>query len=205
MSTAPSETTTRLLAQVRAGNRDAFDRLLAIVYAELRKIAAGYLRHERVDHTLQPTALVHEVFLRLAGQPTAQWHNRAHFVGVAAQLMRLVLLDHARARRADKRGGGALKVSLDVALTSARERDIDLLALDEALRRLEGVDARLCRVIELRYFGGLANREIGEALGISRATVDRELAAATAWLRREMGPPAPPDPKAAAARGSGRE
>jgi RNA polymerase sigma factor (TIGR02999 family) len=176
---------TRLLVRLRAGDRSALDALLPLVYAELRKVAAGYLRNERAGHTLQPTALVHEAYLHLAGLHSIDWQNRAHFVGVAARLMRRVLVDHARARRAAKREGVLERVTLDEAL-AAGEADVDLIALDEALDRLESFDPRLCRVVELRYFGGLTNQEISEALGISTATVDRDRVAATAWLRKEL-------------------
>jgi RNA polymerase sigma factor (TIGR02999 family) len=162
------------------------DRLLPTVYDELRRIAAGYLRHERPNHTLEPTALVHEAFMRLVDQQDMEWQNRAHFLGVAAQAMRRVLIDHARARRADKRDGRLERVTLDEAIAAADVKHVDLIALNDALERLEALDPRLCRVVELRFFAGLSNKEAAEVLGVSVATVDRDRATATAWLRREL-------------------
>ena len=183
---ASSDSVTRLLVDVRLGRRDALDRLLPLVHDELHRIAAGYMRRERADHTLQPTALVNEAYLRLVDQRDVEWRDRAHFLGVAAQLMRMILVDHARARRAAKRAGGAERVSLDDTVIVVGERDVDLLALDEALGRLAALDPRLCRVVELRYFGGLTTRETAEVLGVSTATVEREWATARGWLRREL-------------------
>jgi RNA polymerase sigma factor (TIGR02999 family) len=183
---ASSDSVTRLLVDVRLGRRDALDRLLPLVHDELHRIAAGYMRRERADHTLQPTALVNEAYLRLVDQRDVEWRDRAHFLGVAAQLMRMILVDHARARRAAKRAGGAERVPLDETVLVGGERDIDLLALDEALGRLAAFDAGLCRVVELRYFGGLTTRETAEVLGVSPATVEREWATARGWLRREL-------------------
>jgi RNA polymerase sigma factor (TIGR02999 family) len=184
--TASPDSVTQLLADMRLGRRDALDRLVPIVYDELHRIATRYLRGERDDHTLQPTALVNEAYLRLVGQREIEWQNRAHFVGVAARLMRMILVDHARAHRAGKRYGGALKVPVDEALAVAFERDVDLVALDEALERLAAFDPDLCRLVELRYFGGLTTKETAEALGVSTATVEREWATARGWLRREL-------------------
>jgi RNA polymerase sigma factor (TIGR02999 family) len=183
---ASSDSVTRLLVDVRLGRRDALDRLLPLVHDELHRIAAGYMRRERADHTLQPPALVNEAYLRLVDQRDVEWRDRAHFLGVAAQLMRMILVDHARARRAAKRAGGAERVPLDETVLVGGERDVDLLALDEALARLAAFDAGLCRVVELRYFGGLTTREAAEVLGISTATVEREWATARGWLRREL-------------------
>jgi RNA polymerase sigma factor (TIGR02999 family) len=182
-----SDSVTQLLVDVRLGRRDALDRLLPVVHAELHRIAAGYMRRERADHTLQPTALVNEAYLRLVDQRDVEWRDRAHFLGVAAQLMRLILVDHARARRAAKRAGGAERVALDDAVVAVGERDVDLVALDEALGRLTELDSRLSKVVELRYFGGLTTREVAEVLGVSTATVEREWATARGWLRRELG------------------
>ena len=182
---ASSDSVTRLLVDVRLGRRDALDRLLPLVHDELHRIAAGYMRRERADHTLQPTALVNEAYLRLVDQRDVEWRDRAHFLGVAAQLMRMILVDHARARRAAKRAGGE-RVPLDETVLVGGERDVDLLALDEALERLAALDPRLGRVVELRYFGGLTTREAAEVLGISTATVEREWATARGWLRREL-------------------
>jgi RNA polymerase sigma-70 factor (ECF subfamily) len=183
---ASSDSVTRLLADVRLGRREAVDRLLPVVHDELRRIAGSYMRRERADHTLQPSALVNEAYLRLVDQRDVEWRDRAHFVGVAARLMRMILVDYARARRATKRAGGAERVPLDETVVTAGERDVDLLALDEALARLAEMDPRLGHVVELRYFGGLTTRETAEALGVSTATVEREWATARGWLRREL-------------------
>jgi RNA polymerase sigma factor (TIGR02999 family) len=185
----PQDEVTGLLLEVRAGKREALDRLLDVVYKELRKLAASYLRRERGDHTLQPTALVNEAFLRLVNQHDVQWQNRAHFYGIAAQVMRRVLVDYARARRAEKREGRLERVTLDPGMAGAAGgRTVDLLDLDAALEKLETFDPRLCKVVELRYLAGLTNKEVAEVLGVSVATVDRERVLATAWLRRELKP-----------------
>jgi RNA polymerase sigma factor (TIGR02999 family) len=184
---ASAESVTDLLADLRRGRRDALDRLLPIVHDELRRIAAAYLRRERPDHTLQPTALVNEAYLRLVDQRDHDWQDKAHFLGVAAHLMRIILVDYARARRAEKRAGDLARVPLEDAVLAAYERDVDLVALDEALGRLAAMDPRLGRIVELRYFGGLTTRETAEVLGLSTATIEREWAAARGWLRRELG------------------
>ncbi len=180
-----SDTVTRLVERHRAGDAAALDELLGVVYGELRRLAAWQMRVERDGHTLQPTALVHEAYLRLAGEDP-RWENRAHFFAVAAQVMRHVLVDHARARKADKRGGAATHVVLDEALDVATSQDVDVLALHEALERLASVDPQLARVVELRYFGGLTVPEVAEVVGVSRATVEREWVTARAWLRKEL-------------------
>jgi len=167
------------------GDLQARDDVLPLVYRELRRRAAGYLRQERADHTLQPTALVHEAYLRLIGQDRMAWQNRAQFLGVAAQMMRRILVDHARSRRATKRPG-ALKVVLDDRIGATRPRDFDLLALDEALDDLATFDPQLGRIVELRYFGGLSETEVAEVLSMSRSTVTREWQTARAWLYRRM-------------------
>jgi len=169
------------------GDREAADRLMKLVYGELRKLAASYLRHQRSDHTLQPTALVHEAYLKLIDVSQIDWQDRAHFFAVAAQTMRHILVDHARAVLADKRGGGAQKITLDDAVSFSNEQqDIDLLALDEALQKLAEQDATQSRIIELRFFGGLTIEETAEVLKISPATIKREWAMARAWLFRRM-------------------
>jgi RNA polymerase sigma factor (TIGR02999 family) len=175
---------TELLALWAKGDVDALRELTPIVYKELRLIAASYLRKERQCHTLQPTALVNEAYLRLVDQRNPNWQDRAHFFGVAARLMRQILVDHARQRWAGKRA--ALTVPLNEAITLQKQRDPDLLALDLGLKALEKFDGRKCKVIELRYFGGLSMQEIAEALNISPITVRRDLRLAEAWLHKEM-------------------
>lgn len=176
-----------LLEQHRQGQPDAFARLLALVYDELRRLAAYQLQTERPDHTLQPTALVHEAYLRIAGQEgRMQWQNKAHFFALAAQVMRHVLVDHARAHRTEKRGRDHTKIPLEDARLLPAETDLDIVALDEALRALAEKDERKSRLVELRYFGGLSIEETGEVLGLSPTTVRREWTMTKAWLRREM-------------------
>lgn len=177
---------TRLLFAWTNGDEAALTRLMPLLYEELRRMAESYLRGEPTGHTLQPTALVHEAYLRLVAQELPDWQNRSHFFGVASQLMRQVLVDRARARRAGKRGGDARQVSLEDAVSFAPERSPDLLALDDALNGLAAIDPRKCKVIELRFFGGLDVEETARALNISSATVGRELRVAKAWLYREM-------------------
>lgn len=177
---------TQLLQQFSAGHRDGVDQLLEVVYAELRRQAARYLRRERKNHTLQPTALVNEAFMKLVDQRNVQWQNRAHFFGVAAQAMRRIVIDHARARRRVKRGGVQRAVTLDEAMIAAESRSIDVLALDEALTRLAGLDERQARIVELRYFAGLSVEETAEVTGLSPATIKREWAMARAWLHAEL-------------------
>src|SRR5918992_1070772 len=183
----PSDVTQLLLAW-GAGDQTAGERLLPAVYAELRRQAARAMRRESSEHTLQATALVHEAYLRLIDQRRVEWRNRAHFFGVAAQMMRRILVDHARARHAAKRGGGVKQLTLGDA--DAAEQDaqqgLDLLALHEALERLASLDADQARLVELRYFGGLSIEETAEALDVSPATIKREWAIARAWLRREL-------------------
>ena len=173
---------TTLLHAWRAGDAAARDRLMPLVYQELHRRAAAYLRRERRDHTLQPTALVHEVYLRLVKQDRAAWQNRAQFFGVASEIMRRILVDHARGGRMAKRSGRWLKVTLDERIAEGRPPDIDVLALDEALTRLSEFDLRKSRIAELRFFGGLSLEETGHVLGISVATVERDWQVARAWL-----------------------
>ena len=161
-------------------------RLMPVVYRELRRLAAHYMRQERPDHTLQPTALVHEAYLRLVGQPDRNWQNRAHFFAVAAQAMRAVLVDHARANVAQKRGGGKLHVKLDDAPAVAAPEPRYLLVLDQALKQLEQIDARASRVVELRWFVGLSVEEAAHVMGISEKTVRRDWNFAKAWLQAEL-------------------
>jgi len=186
MQTSPSDNLTRLLRDWSKGDRAALDQLMPVVYDELRKIARSYLRGERPTHTLQPTALIHEAYVRLIAQNFPAWQSRAHFYGVAAELMRQILVDHARSHRAAKRGGGDQQLALDDATIFSKERAGDLVALDDALTALAALDQRKCRVVELRFFGGLSVEETAEVLGISVATVGREMRLAQAWLHREM-------------------
>ncbi len=182
-STATHEVT-RLLADWARGNQQALDDLTPLVYKELRQLAASYLRKELQGHTLQPTALVHEAYLRLVHQRKPTWQDRSHFFGVAARLMRQILVDHARRRHAGKRAG--LKVSLEEAVSFQPERSRDLLALDAGLSALEEFDPRKCKAVELRYFGGLSMDEIGQALDVSPVTIRRDLRMAEAWLHNQM-------------------
>lgn len=177
---------TRLLIASSAGDRAAMDELLPMVYDELRRLAQSYLRNERPGHTLQGTALVHEAYLRLIDQKNVQWKNRAHFFGIAAQMIRRILVDHARGRNAEKRGAGAPRLSLDEALGVPGGRDLDLISLDDALNGLAQIDPEQSRIVELRFFGGLSIDETAAVIGVSPATVNREWAAARAWLFREM-------------------
>ena len=176
----------RLLQAWGRGDLEARDELVPLVYRELRRRAGAYLRRERADHTLQPTALVHEAYLRLLGQERAAWQNRAHFFGIAAQMMRRILVDHARGHRAAKRPGATLRVVLDDRIGAAQPRDCELLLLDQALSELTLVDPRQGRIVELRYFAGLSEQEVAAVLSLSRATVTREWQTARAWLYRRM-------------------
>lgn len=186
VSMSDTHEVTLLLAKWAKGNQQALDELTPLVYKELRQLAASYLRKERQGHTLQPTALVHEAYLRLVDQTSPTWQNRSHFFGVAARLMRQILVDHARRRQAAKRAGSRVKVSLEEALSFPHERSRDLVALDSGLNALEKIDARKCKAVELRYFGGLSMEEIAQALEVSPVTVRRDLRMAEAWLHREM-------------------
>ena len=177
---------TKLLLDWGAGNRAALDALTPLVYDELRRLAGHYLRRERPDHTLQSTELVHEAYMRLIDQRNVRWQNRAQFFGLAAELIRRILVDHARAKQAAKRGGTAVKLTLDEALDASAGRDLDLVRLDDSLKALAEVDAQQGRIVELRYFAGLTIEETAEALDISPATVKRDWVVAKAWLRRQM-------------------
>jgi RNA polymerase sigma factor (TIGR02999 family) len=177
---------TRLLAEWNTGNKSAMDLLVPLVYSEMRRLAESYLRDERSAATLQPTALVHEAYLRLVAQSLPDWQSRSHFFGVAAHLMRQVLVDHARKTKSQKRGGGAVKSQLEEALSFAPERSPDVIALDDALQALDAIDPRKCKIIELRFFGGFSIEETAQAMDISVATVGREQRMAEAWLHREL-------------------
>jgi RNA polymerase sigma factor (TIGR02999 family) len=185
MTSSPNDIT-QLLKDWSNGDAEAPSQLMPLVYQELRRLADHYMARERGTHTLQPTALVNEAYLRLIDQTRVTWQNRAHFFGIAAQLMRRVLLDHARAHHAEKRGGVAKRLSLDEAAILPEERAADLLALDEALQTLAKLDERKSRIVELRFFGGLGVDETAEVLGIHRATVLRDWSVAKAWLHREL-------------------
>ena len=184
MSAPATHEVTSLLTQWAKGDRQALDDLTPLVYKELRQLAASNLRKERQGHTLQPTALVHEAYLRLVDQKNPSWQNRSHFFGVAARLMRQILVDHARRRNAGKRAG--LTVSLDEAVSFQQERNGDILALDLGLSALEKFDARKCKAVELRYFGGLSIDEIARSLEVSAITVRRDLRMAEAWLYHQV-------------------
>ena len=176
----------RLLENVRKGDADAAYTLMPLLYNELHRLAMHYMRSERPGHTLQATALVNEAYLKLVDQKEANWENRAHFIAVAAQVMRNVLIDHARSRQRIKRGGMQQKVPIEDVVLISEEQTDDLIALDSALERLAKIDARQSRIVELRYFGGLTVEQTAEVLGISPKTVKRDWAVARAWLHREL-------------------
>ncbi len=177
---------TQLLQRARGGDEPAVSELVPLVYGELRRIASSFLRRERPGHTLQATALVHEAYLRLLRDEDLSFENRAHFLGIAARAMRQILVEHARARDAAKRGGERRRITLDEAVAATGNPDIDLLAVDEALQRLAALNAQHARIVELRFFGGLTNEEAAEALGVSVATIKRAWTVARAWLFREL-------------------
>ncbi len=181
----PSDVT-RLLSEWSRGNQGALDELAPLVYSDLHLRAKNYLRRERPDHTLQPTALIHEAYLRLVNENASEWSGRAHFLAVASLVMRQILVDHARRHAAAKRGSGLANVSLDEAFVAGRSDNTDILALDEALSKLAAFDKRKCRIVEMRYFGGCTVEETAEALGVAGITVMREMRLAEAWLRRCM-------------------
>ena len=177
---------TRLLREAQAGDRAALDELLPLVYRELRQIAARHLAQERPGHTLQATALVHEAYMRLIDQHSVDWRNRAHFFSIAAEMMRRVLVNHAVGRRAQKRGAGETLLSLDEVVSFPNRQDVDLILLDEALKRLAGLDALQARIVELRFFAGLTVEEVAEVLGVSDSEVKREWRSAKAWLTTQL-------------------
>ena len=177
---------TQLLLAWNEGRSDALDRLVPLLYEDLRRLAAGHMRRESPGHSLQPTALVHEAYVRLIDQRQVHWRNRAHFFGVAAGMMRRILVDHARSRRADKRGGAWDRVTLVEDHVAGGAQEIDLLALHESLERLAAFDPRQSQIVELRYFGGLTIEEVAEVVGISEATVVRDWTIAKAWLRADL-------------------
>jgi RNA polymerase sigma factor (TIGR02999 family) len=177
---------TSLLVRWREGDRKALDEMIPLVYKELRRLAHHYMRRQRQDHTLQTSALINEAYLRLVDHKNMRWQNRAHFIAVSAQAMRRILVDYARARGYDKRGGGAQKVALDEAMVVAQAKSAEIIALDEALSDLASVDERKGRIVELRYFGGLSVEETAEVLGVSGVTVMREWRSAKLWLMRAL-------------------
>jgi RNA polymerase sigma factor (TIGR02999 family) len=178
---------TQWLVASRKGDAEALESLLPLVYDELHRQAARFFVRERAGHTLQPTALVNEVYLRLVDQDEVQWKNRAQFFAIAAKMMRRILVSHARARAARKRGGGETRITLNEGLVAAPERDMNLLALDEALKKLEAIDADKSRMVELRFFSGLSVEETAEVMDVSPRTINRQWQTAKAWLHREIG------------------
>jgi len=182
----PPSQVTKLLQGWRGGDRNDLEALLPLVYDELRRLAHHHLKNERPEHTLQSTALVHEAYCRLVGQDLPEWKSRAHFFAIAAQLMRQILVDYARRRRASKRGSGVCMLTLDNAVALPRRKEVDVVALDDALNILAEVDPRQSRVVELRFFAGLSLEETSEVMGIATATVQRDWTAARAWLHREI-------------------
>ena len=188
MKLPETEPITLLLRRFAGGDKRALDSLVPLVYPELRRLAGGYLGNERPGHTLQPTALVHEAYARLVKQDQPDYQSRAHFMAVASQIMRQILVDHARARNAGKRGGGAAKVPFDQAFDIATDRPSMMVAIDDALSELARQDELKCRLIEMRFFGGMTAEESAEALNITVAEVRRHLRVAQAWLQRELKP-----------------
>ena len=187
ISPPPREHVTRILVEWGTGDREAAQRLMPLVYDELRRLARHYLQNERRDHTLQATGLVHEAYLRLVDQTAASWRDRAHFYSVAAGVMRRVLVDHARSHRAGKRGGQLEKIELDENIALSPAKEINLVALDDALKDLAKLDSTQSQIVELRFFGGLTVEEVAEVLEISPRTVKREWRLARAWLRHQLG------------------
>jgi RNA polymerase sigma-70 factor (ECF subfamily) len=190
--TFPSQDVSQLLRAWSDGDRTALDKLVPLVYDELRRMARRYMDGQKAGHTLQTTALIHEAYLKLIDQKAVHWRNRAHFFGVAAKAMRSILVDYARASHAAKRGGAAVLVSLDEAAVASDARAAELLALDDALASLAAIDQRKCQVVELRYFGGLSVEETAEVLQVSVETVARDWRLARTWLLRELSKSSPP-------------
>jgi RNA polymerase sigma factor (TIGR02999 family) len=186
MASPDQSQVTEILRAVSAGDSQAVNRLIPLVYEELRSMAKGYMQRESKGHTLQPTALVNEVFIKLVDQDRVNWRGRSHFFAVCAQAMRRVLVDHARTKHRAKRGGGERPISLDEKLVISQERTEDLLALDDALNKLARLDPRQAKIVELRFFGGLTVQETAEVLGVSNRTVENEWTMVRAWLRREL-------------------
>jgi RNA polymerase sigma factor (TIGR02999 family) len=185
VSSMPGEVT-QILLDLRRGNPEAQDRLIPLVYRELRRIASAHLRHEAAGHSLQPTALVHEAYMRLIEIDRIDWQSRAHFFSIASSVMRRILIEHARANRADKRGGGAITLLIDEAVLASPGRPSELLALDDALNHLAQLDERQAKIVEMRFFAGMTEEETGDVLGISVRTVKRDWRVAKAWLYKEL-------------------
>jgi RNA polymerase sigma-70 factor, ECF subfamily len=185
MSSTPSDVT-QLLREWSRGDQSVVEQLTPLVYSELRRLADGYMRRERPDHTLQPTALIHEAYIRLIQQSQPEWHSRSHFFRFAAHLMRQILVDHARTRRAEKRGGDAERVPFDGMEIAAASDAVDALAIDEALERMAAFDPRKAQILELKFFGGMTEEAVAEALGISVRTLGRELRLAKAWMAQAL-------------------
>jgi RNA polymerase sigma factor (TIGR02999 family) len=193
MSPDPGADVTQLLSKWSKGDQSALERLMPLVYGELRRLAGAYLRRERPNHTLQSTALVHEAFMRLMNQQDVEWQSRAHFYGIAAQMIRRILVDYARAQHAEKRGAGAIRLEFDEALAVPQQAGLDLVELNDALERLAAFDERQSRIVELRFFAGLSIEETAEVMHLSPASIKREWTSARAWLFRELrGTPAKP-------------
>jgi RNA polymerase sigma factor (TIGR02999 family) len=186
MVSLPPKDVTTLLEEWTSGDRDSLDRLMPLVYEELRRVARNYLSRERSNHTLQSTGLVHEAFLRLINQKSMRWQNRAHFFAIASRMMRRILVDHARKRHAAKRDAAVCRLSVAEGVVSVEEREPDLLALDDALTGLSALDPQQSQIVELRFFGGLTVEETAEVTGVSPTTVKREWATARLWLRHEI-------------------
>ena len=177
---------TQLLQDWKNGDKEALDKLMPVVYDELRRIASRYLKQQRSNHTLQTTALVHEAYMRLIGKQDIEWQNRAHFFGIAARMMRYILMDYAIAQQAEKRGGGNLKLSLDDVIELPEKNELDVAVLHDSLNTLAEVDERKSQIVELKFFAGLSNEEVAEVMGVSLATVNREWRMARAWLQSEL-------------------
>jgi len=186
MENPTREDVTALLGQLTEGDEKAASKLIPLVYRELRRLAGGYMRRERSDHTLQPTALVHEAYLKLIEQRSVDWQGRSHFFGIAAQMMRRILIDHARGHLRNKRGAGEKPVPLDEALVFAAEQSLELVRLDQSLERLAQIDPRQSKIVELRFFGGLTVEQTADVLGISPKTVKRDWSVAKAWLHGDL-------------------
>ena len=186
MSDMESSQATQIVNAIASGDRTGADRLFSLVYSSLRDLASRYLRGEKRDHTLSPTDLVHEAYMKLIDQTRVEWRGKTHFLAVGAQAMRRILVDHARSRRRAKRGGGRVRIALNEQVAISPQRHEDVMALDEALAKLAEVDPRQATIVELRFFGGLNVAEVAEVLGVSKRTVENEWTAVRAWLRREL-------------------